>query len=443
MDNHRACWREWRANESRAEFADRFCKLGAARLNVWTKSVSLQFQDSTASPWLNGKPIAREWAGLDDAELTALRDAGLSMAAADLMIENVVGRFALPFAVATNFRINGRDYLAPMVVEEASVVAACSYAAKLFRQGGGFTASADEPIMIGQLQVLDLADLDAAVEAIMERKTEILERANQASGSIVARGGGAIDLQERSLRNTAVGDMLILHLHVDVRDAMGANAVNTAVERIAPLIESLCGGRVNLRILSNLSDRRLTRASGAIPQEALATDDATGTEVVRWIIEAAAFAEADPYRAATHNKGIMNGIDAIALATGNDWRAVEAGAHAYAARSGQYESLTTWSLDDAGDLRGEIELPLALGIVGGATRTHRCAQTALKLLGVHSAQELAQVAAAVGLAQNLAAMRALATEGIQAGHMRMHARQLALAAGSDKTNAARSGGSND
>lgn len=216
---------------------------------------------------------------------------------------------------------------------------------------------------------------------------------------------------------------------------MGANAINTAVERIAPLIERICGGRVNLRILSNLSDRRMARASGTIPKRALATKDATGAEVIQWILEAAAFAEADPYRAATHNKGIMNGIGALSLATGNDWRAVEAGAHAYAAQSGRYRSLTRWSLDAAGDLRGEIELPLALGIVGGATRTHRGAQTALKLLGVQSAQELAQVAAAVGLAQNLGAIRALATDGIQKGHMRMHARQLALAAGADNENA--------
>ena len=379
--------------------------------------------------------IARDWAGLDEADLQSLNDAGLSLAQADLMIENVIGRYSLPLALATNFRINDRDYLTPMVVEEASVVAACSYAAKLFRQGGGFIASADEPVMIGQIQVLDLADLDAAIEAIFARKAEILAWANEASGSIVARGGGAIDLVARPLRDTAMGDMLILHLHFDARDAMGANATNTAVEHIAPLVESISGGRVNLRILSNLSDRRLARASGTVPKESLATDGAPGAEVVQWIMEAAAFAEADPYRAATHNKGIMNGIGALTLATGNDWRAVEAGAHAYAARGGRYQSLTTWSIDDAGNLRGEIELPMALGIVGGATRSHRGAQTALKLLGLQSAQELAQVAAAVGLAQNLGAIRALATDGIQKGHMRLHARQLALAAGADEERA--------
>lgn len=375
--------------------------------------------------------IAADWAGLSPCEKETLDDSGLSLAQADLMIENVIGRYSLPFAVATNFRINGRDYLVPMVVEEASVVAACSNAAKLFRQGGGFCASADEPVMIGQIQVLDLPDLNAAIEAVMARKAEILERANQISGSLVRRGGGAIDLRARALRNTALGPMLILHLHYDTRDAMGANAVNSAVEFIAPLVEHVSGGRVNLRILSNLADQRLARAHGAIPHEALATAAASGAEVARLIMEAAVFAEVDPYRAATHNKGIMNGIDALLLATGNDWRAVEAGAHAYAARKGRYTSLTRWTIDDAGNLRGSIELPLAAGIVGGATRSHPGAQTALKLLSVEKAQALAQVAAAVGLAQNLGALRALATDGIQKGHMRLHARQLALAAGAD------------
>ena len=381
------------------------------------------------------KAIAESWAGLDEAELTALVDSGLSIAEADLLIENVIGRYSLPFAVATNFRINGRDTLVPMVIEEASVVAGCSYAAKLFRQGGGFSASADDSIMIGQIQLLDLPDMEKAIETIMSRKREILQKANEVGGSIIARGGGALDLEAGPIRNTAVGDMLILHLHYDVCDAMGANAINTAVEQIAPLIESLSGGRVNLRILSNLSDRRLARAAGMIPRDSLATHDASGAEVVKWIIEAATFAEVDPYRAATHNKGVMNGIDALLLATGNDWRAVEAGAHAYAARSGRYTSLTKWRMDEEGSLRGEIELPMALGIVGGATHTHRGAQTALKLLGVNSAQELAQVAAAVGLAQNLGAIRALATDGIQKGHMRMHARQLALAAGAGSDSA--------
>ncbi len=379
--------------------------------------------------------LAAAWAGLSAADLQTLNEAGLSLPQADLMIENVIGRYSLPLSLATNFQINGRDYLVPMVIEEASVVAACSYAAKLFRQGGGFRAVADQPVMIGQIQVLDLPDIDAAAQAILARKTEILERANDSAGSLVRRGGGAIDLEARALRDTAVGDMLILHLHFDVCDAMGANAVNTAVEYIAPLIERVSGGRVNLRILSNLCDKRLARACGTIPLEALATADASGSEVAQWIVEAAALAQADPYRAATHNKGIMNGIDALLLATGNDWRAAEAGAHAYAARGGRYTSLTCWARDEAGNLHGEIELPLALGIVGGATRTHRGALTALKLLGVETARELAQVAAAVGLAQNLGALRALATDGIQRGHMRLHARQLALAAGAGEENA--------
>ena len=262
------------------------------------------------------------------------------------MIENVIGRHSLPLGVATNFLINGREYLIPMVVEEASVVAACSAAAKLFRHAGGFSASADEPIMIGQIQVLDLPDMEEGAGAILARKSEILERVNAIAGSIVARGGGAIDLKARPLHNTAMGDMLILHLHYDARDAMGANAINSAAEHIAPLIESISGGRVNLRILSNLSDRRKARAAGMIPRESLQTRTASGGQVAERIMEAAAFAEVDPYRAATHNKGIMNGIDAVLLATGNDWRAVEAGAHAYAARSGQYRSLTQWRLDE-------------------------------------------------------------------------------------------------
>ena len=373
--------------------------------------------------------LAKEWGGLSDDDVRALRDSGLSASQADLMIENVIGRYSLPFALATNFRINQRDYLVPMVVEEPSVVAACSYAAKLFRSAGGFIASSDEPIMIGQLQVLDLEDLEAAIASIEARKNEVLTEANELGGSIVNMGGGAVDLQFRPFRETPVGPMLIIHLLFDTRDAMGANAVNSALEHIAPLIESISGGRVNLRILSNLSDQRKARAEGSIAAERLATSTASGATVADAIIEAATFAECDPYRAATHNKGIMNGIDALLLATGNDWRAAEAGAHAYAARGGRYSSLTKWWKDERGNLRGRIELPLAAGIVGGATGVHPGAQAALKLLNLRSARELAELAAAVGLAQNFAAIRALATDGIQGGHMRMHARQLALAAG--------------
>ena len=379
--------------------------------------------------------LAKEWGGLNDDDVRALRDSGLSASQADLMIENVLGRYSLPFALAANFRINGRDFLVPMVIEEPSVVAACSYAAKLFRKAGGFSASSDEPIMIGQLQLLELPDMESAIASIKAQKDEVLAKANELGGSIVSRGGGAVDLEFRPLRDTPVGAMLIIHLLFDARDAMGANAVNSALEQIAPLVESISGGRVNLRILSNLSDRRKARAEGSIAVEHLATSAASGAGVLDAIIEAAAFAECDPYRAATHNKGIMNGIDALLVATGNDWRAAEAGAHAYAARDGRYRSLTKWWKDERGDLRGRIELPLAAGIVGGATGAHRGARTALKLLNLRSARELAEVAAAVGLAQNFAAIRALATDGIQSGHMRLHARQLALTAGAPEEEA--------
>ena len=311
--------------------------------------------------------IAEAWSGLTDEDLQALRDTGLSISQADLMIENVIGRYSLPFALATNFLINGRDYLIPMVIEEPSVVAGCSFAAKLFRVAGGFTASSDEPIMIGQLQLLDLEDLDSAMAKIEMRKADLLAEANENAGSIVRRGGGAIDLEIRQLRNNPLGDMLVLHLLFDTRDAMGANVINSALERMAPSVEAVSGGRVNLRILSNLSDRRKARATGTVRTDLLAPADGAAAAIVDAILEAAAFAECDPYRAATHNKGIMNGIDALLLATGNDWRAAEAGAHAYAARDGRYRSLTKWRKDE----EGQIELPLALGIVGGATGAHR------------------------------------------------------------------------
>ncbi len=375
------------------------------------------------------RAVAKAHAGLSADDLETLVNTGLPEAQADLMIENVIGRFSLPLGLATNFRINNRDFLIPMAIEEPSVVAASSYAAKLFRASGGFEASSDEPIMIGQLQLLDLPDLAAAADEILERKADILAEIDGRAGSIVRRGGGARDLEIRDLSGSGRGEILVLHIHIDTRDAMGANAVNSALESIAPTIERISGGRAHLRILSNLSDRRLARASGMIEAKALETEKASGSQVIDVIMEAAALAEIDPYRAATHNKGIMNGIDAVVMATGNDWRAVEAGAHAYAARNGHYASLTEWRKDDDGNLRGRIELPLAVGIVGGATGAHGGAQTALKILGVTSAQELAEVAAAVGLAQNFAAIRALATEGIQRGHMRLHARQLALAAG--------------
>jgi hydroxymethylglutaryl-CoA reductase len=371
-----------------------------------------------------------EGAGLDPDEVAVLRDAGLGSSRADLMIENVVGVYELPLGIATNFQVNGRDVLVPMAIEEPSVVAGASLAAKLARAGGGFQAHATEPVMIGQMQVLDLADPWAARFELLRQKARLLEVADRVDAVIAGLGGGARGVEARVFENSPVGPMLVVHLLYDCRDAMGANAVNTAVERLAPLVEEITGGRVVLGILSNLADRRLARARCAIPVEALAFDDFDGWRVARGIVEAWAFAATDPYRATTHNKGIMNGVDAVLIATGNDWRAVEAGAHAYAARSGRYTSLSTWTADEAAEeLLGTLELPLAVGTVGGATRVHPAARVALKILGVKSARELAEIVAAVGLAQNLAAIRALATEGIQRGHMTLHARQVAVAAG--------------
>jgi hydroxymethylglutaryl-CoA reductase len=378
--------------------------------------------------------IVARWADLSQEEVAVLHE-GLSVAQADKMIENVVGRYSLPLGIGTNFLINGKEYLVPMVVEEPSVVAAVSYAAKLVRAGGGFKTGSTEAIMIAQIQLLRVDDPEQAVAAILAAKVELLAQANT-SPSIAARGGGPVDIETRHLSDTPAGPMLIVHLLFDVRDAMGANAVNTAAEAIAPALERLSGGRALLRILSNLTDRRRAWAEATIPAIAFGVLDFPGEQAVEGIAQANAFAVADPYRATTHNKGILNGIDAVALATGNDWRAIEAGAHAYAARDGQYRALTEWRVvTDQGNaspqnwLYGRLELPLAVGIVGGATRTHPVAQTALKILGVASARELSEVMAAVGLAQNLAAIRALATEGIQRGHMSLHARQVAVAAG--------------
>lgn len=381
------------------------------------------------------KSIDERHATLLDADVISHSDkqhiesGGLDIEAANHMIENVIGTFSLPFGLATNFQINGTDYLIPMVIEEPSVVAAVSNAAKLFREGGGFQTSSDDSIMIGQIQILDIADTQQAAQNLLDAKNDLLHSANEVGGSIVKRGGGARDIRVRIFENTAIGHMIVLHLLYDTRDAMGANAINSAVEHLAPTVADITGGRVNLRILSNLTDERKAYAEGMIPKEYLARGDFSGEQVVQAIVEAGIFAEVDPYRAATHNKGIMNGIDAVVLATGNDWRAIEAGAHAYAARGGTYTSLTTWWADDDGNLRGRITLPLAVGVVGGATRVHPTAGAALKILGQPSARELAEIMAAVGLAQNFAAIRALATEGIQHGHMRMHAKQLAVAAG--------------
>jgi hydroxymethylglutaryl-CoA reductase len=369
-------------------------------------------------------------AGLSPDEMQILSgQAGLSAERADQMVENVVGVHALPLGIAANFQVNGQDYLAPMAIEEPSVIAGASFAARLVRDGGGFQSHTPAPEMIAQIQVLDVEDLPAARFALLAARERILELANGVDRLIVKLGGGARDLEVRLFPDSPAGPMLVAHLVFDCRDAMGANTVNSAAEFLAPTIEELTGGRVNLRILSNLADRRLARARAVVPAQSLAFEGFAGETVVERIVEAYALAAVDPYRAATHNKGIMNGIDAVVIATGNDWRAVEAGAHAYAARSGVYTSLSAWSRTREGDLVGTLELPLALGIVGGATRAHPGAQVALKVLGVKTASELAQVVVSVGLAQNLAALRALATEGIQRGHMSLHARQIALAAG--------------
>ncbi len=370
--------------------------------------------------------------GLDPAELAALDGAAsLTTAQADHMIENVIGTFNLPFGVGLNFLVNGREVLVPMVVEEPSVVAGASFMARLARAAGGFLAHTTAPEMIGQMQLLDVDHPATARLALLEAKTQLLAEAAGVDPVLRRLGGGPRDLEVRVIEESTIGPFLVLHLIYDVRDAMGANAVNTACERLAPLVEEIAGGRVHLRILSNLADRRLARARCTIPLAELAFEDFSAETVRDGIIAAWAFAAADPYRAATHNKGIMNGVDAVVIATGNDWRAVEAGAHAYAARGGRYTSLSTWGADAAGNLVGALEMPMAVGIVGGATRVHPTAQAALNLLGVQTAAELAEIIVSVGLAQNLAALRALATEGIQRGHMGLHARQVAIAAGAD------------
>lgn len=371
-----------------------------------------------------------EAAGLSETEARLLADAGaLGLDLADSMIENVVGTFQLPLGVAGNFRVNGRDVLVPMAVEEPSVVAAASYMAKLARASGGFEASSSGPLMRAQVQVLGVSDPYGARQALYLRRDEIVALANTRDQLLVSLGGGCQDIEVHVFPDTNRGAMVVMHLIVDVRDAMGANTVNTMAEAVAPLVERATGGQVRLRILSNLADLRLARARVRVTPETLATPQHSGDAVIDGILDAATFAVIDPYRAATHNKGIMNGIDPVIVATGNDWRAVEAGAHAYACRGGRYTSLTQWERDASGALVGTIEMPMPVGLVGGATKTHPAARVALKILGVRSAQELAEIAVAVGLAQNMGALRALATEGIQRGHMALHARNIALVAG--------------
>jgi len=367
----------------------------------------------------------RDFSGLSDEEIELVKNGKLSLSTAQRMIENVVGVLPIPLGIAVNFLINGRDYLIPMAIEEPSVVAAASHAAKLARPFGGFQASSTDPIMIGQIQLVKSRSPRDAEKQILASKKEILNIANQQDPMLISKGGGAKDLRVRILPSLT-GTMVIAELMVDCRDAMGANVVNTMAESVAPLLEKLSEGRANLRIISNLADRRVARASVGISKEALG-----GEAVVDGIVDAYAFAAADPYRCATHNKGVMNGVTAVCLATGNDTRAIEAGAHAYASRTGHYSPLTRWNKNDNGDLEGFIEIPAAVGIIGGITAVHPTAKICLKILGVKSAKELGEVIASVGLAQNLAALRALVAEGIQRGHMSLHARNIAAMAGAE------------
>jgi hydroxymethylglutaryl-CoA reductase len=368
--------------------------------------------------------FVKDFANLSDEECTLLENTGsLPLDLANRMIENVVGVFPTPLGIATNFLINKQDYLIPMAIEEPSVVAAASYAAKMVRDGGGFHTSSTPPIMIGQIQVVNIKDPYAAKIRVIQSKDEILRKANEQDPVLVSAGGGARDLDAKVI-NTTRGPMLITELHVDCRDAMGANAVNTMAEAVAPMIERIADGRVYLRIISNLATKRIVRAWCTVPKESVG-----GEEIVEGIVNASAFAAADPYRAATHNKGIMNGIIAVIVATCNDHRAIEAGAHAYAAKNGHYTTLSNWEQNEHGDLVGSIELPMAVGLIGGAVRTHPIAKIAVKILDVKTANEFGEVLASVGLAQNLGALRALAHEGIQRGHMSLHARNIAVAAG--------------
>lgn len=370
--------------------------------------------------------------GISGDDLSQIGKPGaLPLSLANGMIENVIGTFELPFGIATNFQINGRDYLIPMVVEEPSVVAAASYMARLAREGGGFHTSSDAPLMRAQVQIIGITDPEGARHRLLGAKEEIIAAANAKDRVLISLGGGCQTIEVHVFPHTPRGAIVVMHLIVDVRDAMGANTVNTMAETVAPIVERITGGNVRLRILSNLADLRLARARVSVSAAALATKEFSGERMIEGMLDAYTFAAIDPYRAATHNKGIMNGIDPVVVATGNDWRAIEAGAHAYAARSGHYTSLTKWEKSTTGELVGTIELPMALGLVGGATKTHPMAQASLRILGVKTAQELAEVTVAVGLAQNMAALRALATEGIQRGHMALHARNIAIVAGAE------------
>jgi hydroxymethylglutaryl-CoA reductase len=371
------------------------------------------------------RALVSEATGVDPRDIErALEGGGLDAETADKFVENVLGTYALPYGVALNVRVNGHDHVVPMVTEEPSVVAAASNAAKMVRAGGGFFADMDPPQMIAQIEIRALVGAPEAAERVRRHTPEILALADGAVPGLVSRGGGAREVEVRVLAD----DVLVVHILVDCRDAMGANLVNSVAEAVADRLAAIAGGRVGLRILSNLCDRRCVRVRCTVPASVLATDAMDGADVIDGIVGASRFAELDPYRAATHNKGIMNGVDAVVMATGNDWRAVEAGAHAFAARSGRYSPLAVWRRQ-GDDLEGRLELPLALGTVGGTLRVHPAARLSLRMLGVADAQELAAIAASIGLASNLAAVRALATDGIQRGHMGLHARSVALAAG--------------
>jgi len=366
--------------------------------------------------------IIKDFADLNNEE-TKLFSSCLDMGIADRMIENVLGTFELPLGIAVNFLINGRDYLVPMAVEESSVVAAASNAAKIARVRGGFKTECTKPLMIGQIQLLGFKDVTDAAEAIMDHKKELLKLANAQDKILIELGGGAEDLEVRIL-DSPMGKMIVVHIIVNVLDAMGANAVNTMCEALAPMLEELTGGHVRLKILSNLADRRIVKAKAVFDKEKIG-----GEKVVDAFLESYTLASIDPYRAATHNKGIMNGIDALIIATGNDFRAIEAGAHAYAARNGQYTSLSKYYKDKNGNLVGELEMPMAVGIIGGAANIHPKAKLCRKILGIKTAKELAEVVASLGLAQNFAAVFALSTVGIQKGHMSLHAKNIAVMAG--------------
>ena len=368
--------------------------------------------------------VIKKATGLTDEEVRAISDTGgLPTEVADRMIENVIGGITVPMGVAVNFKVNGKDYLVPMALEEPSVVAAASNAAKMARVKGGFTVTNTGPMMMGQIQVVNVPDPEGAKKRLLKKKESILKKANDQDPLLVSLGGGAKDFDAKVL-STLKGPMVVGELVVDTGDAMGSNAVDTMAEAVAPMVEEFTGGRVLLRIISNLADRRLVRASAVFDKKTVG-----GEDVVDGVVHAYAFAEADPYRCATHNKGIMNGVVAVAIACGQDIRALEAGAHSYASRTGKYKPLTTWERNENGDLVGKLEMPMAVGLVGGASRTHPSARAAIKILGVMKATELAEVMGAVGLAQNFAALRALVTEGIQKGHMKLHARNIASSAG--------------